>query len=216
MGITEIERDLKFIRQAMESSSRYTNVPASGYLLTGLLGLAGTWGTFAFLGREKIADTTFITSRDIRILIAIWALVLVTAVGSVAFCSWRKARKYGRSAWNSIVTRMLLSQIPLLVVTGVLTFAMTKEGYFAFIPGMWLGIYGTVLYSFSYFTSIEHKIEGTAFIILGVTVMFIHGASGLALLGVGFGGIHLVAGIWRLFSERKAQRLSTNLQEHPE
>ncbi len=45
MGIADIERALKFIRQTMESSSRYTNVPASGYLATGVLGLVGVWGT---------------------------------------------------------------------------------------------------------------------------------------------------------------------------
>ena len=134
----------------MESSSRYTNVPASGYLTTGLLGFVGTWGTYAFLGRQKVADMALITPEDMTMLVAIWLLVFVAAVGSVAFCSWRKARKHALTAWNSLAARMLLSQIPLIVVTGIITVAMATEGYYKLIPGMWLGIYGTVLYSFSY------------------------------------------------------------------
>jgi len=208
MGIIDIERDLKFIRETMESSSRYTNVPASGYLITGLLGFAGTCGTYAYLGGKKVSDMLLITPEDMKILVAIWLIVFVTAVGSVAFCSWRKAQKHALTAWNSLAARMLLSQIPLIVVTGIITIAMAIEGYYSVIPGMWLGIYGTVLYSFSYFTGIEHKIEGIAFIGLGFIVLFVHGAVGLVLLGVGFGGIHIVAGIWRLFLEKKLQRVS--------
>ena len=208
MGIADIERDLKFIRTTMESSSRYTNVPASGYLITGLLGLLGTWGTYVYLGGEKVADMTRITTKDMKILMWLWLLVFGAAVGSVAFCSWRKARKHALTAWNSLAARMLLSQIPLVVVIGILTLAMATEGYYSLIPGTWMGIYGTVLYSFSYFTSVEHKIEGVAFIGLGVIVLFIHGAVGLALLGLGFGGIDIVAGVWRLFLEKKVQRVS--------
>jgi len=208
MGIADIERDLKFIRTTMESSSRYTNVPASGYLITGLLGLLGTWGTYIYLGAEKVADMTRITTKDMKILMVLWLLVFVAAVGSVAFCSWRKAQKHALTAWNSLAARMLLSQIPLVVVIGILTLAMATEGYYGLIPGTWMGIYGTVLYSFSYFTSVEHKIEGIAFIVLGLIVLFIHGAVGLALLGLGFGGIHIVAGMWRLLLEKKVQRVS--------
>ncbi len=200
MGIADIERDLRFIRKTMESSSRYTNVPASGYLITGVLGLAGTWGTYIFLGKEKVLNTALIAPGEIKALMFLWILVFVAAVGIVIFCAWRKARKHRISAWNSLAARMFLSQVPLALVTGVLTLAMAREGFYDFIPGMWLGIYGTILYSFSYFTGFEHKIEGIAFILLGITVLFVQGTIGLFLLGLGFGGIHILAGGWRLLT----------------
>ncbi len=200
MGIADIERDLRFIRKTMESSSRYTNVPASGYLITGVLGLAGTWGTYIFLGKEKVLNTALIAPGEIKALMFLWILVFVAAVGIVIFCAWRKARKHRISAWNSLAARMFLSQVPLALVTGVLTLAMAREGFYDFIPGMWLGIYGTILYSFSYFTGVEHKIEGIAFILLGITVLFVQGTIGLFLLGLGFGGIHILAGGWRLLT----------------
>ena len=197
MKIAELEQDLKFIRQTVESSSRYLNIPSSGYILTGMLGLAGTWGTYLYLGKAKVLDTTLLTPTDVQKLVMIWGIVFLAAVGSVTVCAWNKARRHNRSAWNSLAARMLRSQIPLVLMVGALTLAMALEGYYSVIPGMWLGIYGTVLYSFSYFTSVEHKIEGIAFMGLGVVTLFVHGVAGLTCVGFGFGGIHLVAGIWR-------------------
>ncbi|MDY0092013.1 MAG: hypothetical protein RBT80_04890 [Candidatus Vecturithrix sp.] len=203
MGIADIEKDLKFIRQTMESSSRYTNVPASGYLATGVLGLVGVWGTYTLLGDRKIVNISLVTPEDIQRLMLLWLLVFLLSIGIVMFCAWRKARKHGHSAWNSLAARMLLSQTPVIFVAGVLSVALTKEGYLDLIPGMWLGIYGTILYSFSYFTGIEHKIEGATFLGLGTLVLFVQGRIGLLLLGIGFGGIHLIAGCWRLFLEKR-------------
>ena len=204
MGIADIERDIKFIRETMESSSRYTNVPASAYLATGVLGLAGTFGTYAVLGKNKVLNMDLITSRDITLLMWIWILVLIASVGVVMLCAWRKARMHHIAAWNSLAARMLASQVPVILMTGMLSLAMAKEGYFDLIPGMWLGIYGTILYSFSYFTGVEHKIEGVIFVLLGTIVLFVQGPTGLFLLGTGFGGVHLFAGLWRLRLEKKA------------
>lgn len=200
MGIAELEQDLKYIRQTMESSSRYSNIPASGYMLTGLLGIVGTWGTYLYLGNAKVMDTSLVMLSDVAGLVVIWGLVFLLAVAGVMLCAWNKARRHDRSAWNSLVARMLRSQIPLVLVVGALTLAMALQGYYSVIPGMWLGIYGTVLYSFSYFTSVEHKIEGIGFMSLGVFTLFVHGIIGLWCVGLGFGGIHLVAGIWRFLS----------------
>ena len=96
MGIADIERDLKFIRATMESSSRYTNVPASGYLITGLLGFLGTWGTYIYLGGEKVADMTRIITKDMVILIALWLLVFVAAVGCVALAQAQEMKRRWR------------------------------------------------------------------------------------------------------------------------
>jgi hypothetical protein len=212
MGIAEIEQDLKIIRKIMESSSRYTNIPAAGYLVTGILGCIGVWGTYVFLGRAKISDITLIKPEDLKVLAVIWSLVFVAAVGTVAFFSWRKARKHKISAWNSLAARMVLSQVPLVVVAGVLTTAMATKGYYDLIPAMWLGVYGTVLYSFSYFTGFEHKIEGSMFIILGIVAGFVSCIVALALLGAGFGGIHIMAGVWRLLLSKKIVHVSKPIE----
>lgn len=212
MGIAEIEQDLKIIRKIMESSSRYTNIPASAYLVTGILGCVGVWETYGLLGREKISNISLIESEDMKMLALIWSLVFVAAIVTVAFFSWRKARKHKISAWNSLAARMILSQVPLIVVAGFLTKAMGMKGYYDLIPAMWLGIYGTVLYSFSYFTGFEHKIEGSLFIILGIIAGFASHIVALALLGIGFGGIHIMAGVWRLLWSKNILHVSEPIE----
>jgi hypothetical protein len=197
MRIDEIEQDLKVIRRAMEVSSRYTNIPEWGYLCSGLTALLGTWCTYRFLGAAKVTSMALIAFADLQGLVVIWGMVFVVSLGSVMFFSWHKARKNGIRAWNSLASRMLFSQVPLIVVTGILSIAMALKGYYPLIPGIWLAIYGSILYSFSYYTGISHKIEALAFIVLGVIALFADGLVGLGLLGIGFGGIHIVSGLTR-------------------
>jgi len=199
MGINDLERDLKIIRQAIEVSSRYTNITARGYFFTGVVAAIGTWRTYTFLGGEKVADMTLIIPEDLKMLTIIWSLVFVAAIGIVMFFSWWKARKNQISAWNSLAARMFFSQIPLVAIAGIFTVAIALKGYYPVIPGMWLGIYGVILYSFSYFTGIEHKIEGSLFIVFGCVAVFAPGTVAMILLGVGFGGIHIVSGLVRWF-----------------
>lgn len=207
MRIDEIEQDLKVIRQAMEVSSRYTNIPARGYLSSGICGILGTIGTYLFLGHAKATDLSRIASGDLPGLLVIWASVFFVAVGSVMFFSWRKARKNGIHAWNSLASRMFLSQVPLILATGVFTLAMALKGYYPLIPGLWLTMYGVILYSFSYFTGIGHKIEAGAFILFGIAALFGNGLLGLILLGFGFGGIHIASG-----ALRKCMRIITRYE----
>jgi hypothetical protein len=212
MRIDDIEQDLKIIRRAIEASSRYTNITARGYVFAGIFGLIGVYGTYWFLGGAKVADMSLITLGDVKILTVIWTLVFFAAVGVVMFFSWWKARKNQISAWNSLAARMLLSQVPLIAVTGIFTMAMALKGYYDLIPGLWLGIYGVILYSFSYFTGMGHKIEGLVFMVLGFIVLFVHGVVGLFLLGVGFGGIHIVSGLVRWLTRGKEQHGSESVK----
>ncbi len=203
MGISDLEQDLRVIKRAMELSSRYTNITARGYLCTGIIGLLGVYGTYLFLGKEKVKDMSLIAAGDVKTLIVLWSLIFVAAIGGVMFFSWRKARRNKISAWNSLAARMLFSQIPLIAIAGVFTVSLAIREYYSFIPGMWLGIYGVILYSFSYYTGIGHKIEGLLFIALGSIAVFTYDVVPLLLLGAGFGGIHLVSGFVRRLTREK-------------
>jgi len=205
MRIDEVERDLKVIRQAMEASSRYTNITARGYFFTGVVALLGVWQTYTLLGHAKLTNLTLITLADRQGLLLIWGTVFVAALGIVAFFSWRKARRNQISAWNSLAARMFYSQIPLVGIAGILTLALGRQGYYAVIPGVWLALYGVILYSFSYFTGRGHKIEGSLFMLLGCVALFAPGPFTLFLLGAGFGGIHVVSSFvrWGLRGTRR-------------
>jgi hypothetical protein len=89
---------------------------------------------------------------------------------------------------------------------------MGLKGYYDLVPAMWLGVYGAILYSFSYFTGVEHKIEGSMFIALGIIAAFAPFNTLPLLLGAGFGGIHLMAGMWRLFLQKKGLDVSESVE----
>lgn len=212
MGISEIEQEIRFIHKIMESSSRYTNIPASGYLVTGLLGLLGAWRTAAFIHAKQVTDVAVIQLWELRGLAFTWFFVFVTAILVVFALSWRKACVHHTSAWNSLSSRMVLSQIPLVIVSGILTFTLGFHGYYDMIPSMWLGIYGAILYSFSYFTGVEHKVEGGVFIALGALAAFAPVHTFPLLLGLGFGGVHLMAGIGRILIKKKGLHVSGSVE----
>ena len=212
MGITELEQDLKLIRKVMEASSRYTNIPAGGYIAAGVLGILGALKTQTFLKQHPVPDVEVLGLWEIKPLALSWFLIFLLAVAIVVASSWVKARKHQVSAWNSLAARMFLSQIPLVIVAGVLTCAMGARGDYDLIPCMWLGIHGSILYSFSYFTGIEHKIEGSVFVLLGILAAFAPLNVQPLLLGLGFGGVHLLAGAWRMYLQQKGDNVSESVE----
>ncbi len=197
MRIDQAERDLQVIRKAIEASSRYTNLTARGYFFSGIVALIGTWRTYQFLGAGKVADMRLITAADLPRLALIWTLVLAASLVIAVFFSWWKARQNKISAWNSLSARMFLSQLPLIGVAGLLTVGLALKGYYEVIPVVWLGCYGVIFYSFSYYTGKSQKIEGLVFITLATIAMFAPGPAVLACLGMGFGVVHIVSGIGR-------------------
>jgi len=210
MKLSYIERDLKLIRQMMESSSRYTNIPASGYAAAGVFGLFGAWRTALFFQSRNVTDRAALEGVNMLPLAATWLAIFLLTLIVVSALSWLKARKHGASAWNSLAARMFLSQIPVIVVAGILTVALGMHGDADMIPAVWLGLYGVVLYSFSYFTGIEHKIESLAFIALSAMAAFVPLHWQPFCLGCGFGGVHLLSGFARQMRKQKERRHESN------
>ena len=206
MKLSQIEHDLKLIRQMMESSSRYTNIPASGYAAAGMFGLLGAWRTALFLQSRNLTERAALEGANMLPLAATWLAIFVATIVVVGLLSWLKARTHGVSAWNSLAARMFLSQIPAVVVAGILTVALGAHGDADMVPAVWLGVYGVILYSFSYFTGVEHKIESLMFITLGAIAAFAPLHWQPALLGLGFGGVHLLSGIVRHMRKQKERR----------
>ena len=203
MGIAELERELKLIRKIMESSSRYTNIPAAGYIGVGIVGTLGALATFLLLTPAQRLDVTLLSRHEAKYLTLLWSCVLMTAILTLVFFSWQKAKQHQVAAWNSLAARMVLSQVPLVLMAGILTGVLALKGHYDLIPGVWLGLYGVVLYSFSYFTGFEHKVESSVFIFLGTVALCVSFQTAVILLGLGFGGIHILAGIWRIVVETK-------------
>ena len=130
-------------------------------------------------------------------LAVVWGGAFLLALLAVLCLSIRNARKHGLPGWNALTARLFLSQVPVVVAAGVFTVALTIRGGYGLIPALWLLCYGVIVFSFSYYTGIEHRIQGFVFLFFGIWSSFASGGCALILLGAGFGVVNIVFGTLR-------------------
>ena len=202
MGYAEMERDLAFIKRTMEQATRYDNVPPLGYVIIGLLGLAGAGATYGLLGAEGIAELNEIEPASIGSLAMVWGGVLIATLVCLAAAVVMRAKRRGIKAWSSLATRMFVSQIPQVVAAGLITAGLLQFDRVGLIPAVWLLHYGVITYSFSYFAGRDHQVLGLVFVGLGAAALFGPGAWAVPLLAIGFGLMHIVFGVARMIRNR--------------
>lgn len=194
----KLREDLKFIKKKIEESAHYTNIPWLGYIAAGVLGLVGGMLTFRRLGMDKLENLGVMNNNDILFLAFTWSLVFILATVAVIFFSAMAAKKRKTQAWNALTARLFLSKVPVVLAAGILTIALTAKGIYDLVPAVWLLCYSIIVFSFSYFTGIEHRIQGFIFLIFGACAAFVSGPVSLVLLSAGFGGVNILFGAARL------------------
>jgi hypothetical protein len=199
----QVEQDLKFIKETMEASTRYTNLPPLGYLLAGGLGLVGPWLTWVIIGAAKAADPRLFTGWDVALLAALWIAVLAGAAGGSVYLAMARARRLGQKAMTPPARRMFSSQFPLLGAAAVLTLGLFASRDFGLIPGLWLLSYGVVLFGFHYYTGRDHLVKSFIFLALGAVAVFSSGATALVMLAIGFGSLNLAFGVKNLLADKE-------------
>jgi hypothetical protein len=79
-------------------------------------------------------------------------------------------------------------------VGAALTVALFESGFLSAIPGVWLLLYGTAVVSGGSASVRVVPVMGLSFMALGTVALFAPADWGNALLGLGFGGIHIIFG----------------------
>jgi hypothetical protein len=172
--------NLRFIRATMESSGSFTSVPGWGGIGMGLTGLVAAW----------LASLPILEERWLAIWIG--AAAVATVVGGLTMLL--KARGRGERLSRGVGRRFLFGLIPPILAAVALTWALFDQGASAAIPGMWLMLYGIGVVTGGTFSVRPVPIMGLAFMLLGVLALFAPAAGSNALLGVGFGGLHILFG----------------------
>ena len=90
--------------------------------------------------------------------------------------------------------RFALSFAPPLVVGALLTVVLYRSNLAGAIPGTWLLLYGTGVVTGGAYSVRVVPIMGLCFMLLGGVALFVPFTTANMLLGVGFGGLHLVFG----------------------
>jgi hypothetical protein len=172
--------NIRFIRETMERATSFTAVPGWGGIAMGITAI----GAAMIASRQPISLSwlfTWICEAAIAIAIALWT-------------TYSKARESGTSLLSGPGRRFVYSFAPPLLVGVLLTLAFARVGDLSAAPGVWLLLYGTAVVTGGAFSIRLVPFMGLCFMVLGAVALFSPPNWGNALLGVGFGGLHIVFG----------------------
>ncbi|PYR41075.1 MAG: hypothetical protein DMF95_31855 [Acidobacteria bacterium] len=176
------EENLQFIRRTMERSSTFTAVPGLGGAGMGAIGLAA-----AILAANQ---------RSAERWLVVWLLAAAVALGIGVATMWRKAARLGAPLAGGVGRRFGTSLAAPLVAGAALTGGVWMNGDRALIPAVWLLLYGAGVLAGGVFSVAAVRLLGVAFMALGIAALVTPSAWGNVWLGVGFGGLQLVFGLY--------------------
>ena len=172
--------NLRYIREAMERSTSFTSVPGWGGIAMGVTALVAA----VLASRPPLAE------RWLSIWIA--DAVLAALVGGWAMA--RKAKSQGVKLSHGVGRRFLFSLSPAIVAAGLLSVVFYRLGAAHAIPGTWLLLYGAGVVTGGTFSVRPVPVMGLCFMVLGAAAFAAPQAWSNTLLGLGFGGLHIVFG----------------------
>lgn len=172
--------NLRYIREAMESSAPFTSVPGWGGVAVGCSALVA-----AALAAGQTFGERWLT---------IWVIdaLLALAVGGWAMAS--KARGQGVQLSKGVGRRFLLSLSPPILAAAVLTVVLVRADALWVVPGIWLLLYGAGVVTGGTFSVRPVPLMGLCFMALGVIALFAPASWLNGIMALGFGGLHIVFG----------------------
>jgi hypothetical protein len=172
--------NIRFIRETMERATSFTAVPGWGGVAMGITAIGA-----AIIASQESASLawllTWIGEAAVAIAIAVWT-------------TYTKAREAGTAVLSGPGRRFAYSFAPPLVVGVLLTLLLARIGSLAAAPGVWLLLYGTAVVTGGAFSIRIVPLMGLCFMVLGAVALFCPPNWGNALLGAGFGGLHIIFG----------------------
>lgn len=174
--------DLEFIRSTMERSGQFTAVPGWGGVFMGLVAL-----TAAFVASVQTTDTAWILA---------WLGAAAVAVAGGALSLRSKAQREGLPLLRGLGRKFLLGLCPPLFAGAVLTAVLFREGLVDALPAVWLLLYGAGVTTAGAYSVPVVPATGAAFMLLGLVAAFAPAPWGAPLLAAGFGGLHVVSGLF--------------------
>ena len=172
--------NLRFIRSAMEGSSRFTDISGTGMVLIGLTALV-TAAVATAQSSERAAIQT-------------WEVEAVIAVSIGVVATLLKARGHWPRLLASPAQKFALGLLPPLAAGGILTLVLQREGLFDLLPGTWLVLYGAAIAAAGAFSVRLLPALGLSFMAVGATAFVAPDGWAMPLLGAGFGGLHVAFG----------------------
>jgi hypothetical protein len=196
----EYIRDLTEIRSMMERSTKFLSLTGWSGIMAGMYALAGAYIAYKlfYFNRDEVIYNT-IDRQEISgnglMLFLLALVILVLAIGTAIFLSYRKSRKTGEKLWNAAARRLVINMAIPLVTGGIFILILFSKGILGLIAPLTLIFYGLALLNASKFTYEELKYLGLIEIVLGLIASYFIGY-GLLLWAIGFGIMHIIYGVY--------------------
>ncbi len=173
--------NLAFIRDTMEAAGSFTAVSGWGMVAVGCIALVAAVGAILepSVGRSLLI---WLAAAATAPVVSLWAIV-------------RKARAAKMPLVTGPARKFVLSFSPPMFVGALLTVFLYRAGLSSAIPGMWLLLYGTAVVAGGAFSVRVVPIMGFCFMLIGTVALFSPPSWADALMGAGFGGLHIAFGI---------------------
>ncbi len=173
---------LRYIRETMERAAEFTAVPGWGGVAMGITALAA-----ALLASRQGTPQGWVV---------VWLAEAFVAVAIAAPSAATKARRANSSLFSGPGRKFVLSFAPPIVVGGFLTIALFLSGAFAFLPGVWMLLYGTAIVTGGAFSVRAVPIMGLCLMALGAAALFAPAHWGNLFMAAGFGAVQIAFGVW--------------------
>lgn len=189
-------QDIMEMRSMMERSSKFLSLSGLAGVMAGIYALSGAiiaYKVFSFNPDEIVASTS--SSSTLLKIIFLALTILILAIATAIFLSYKKANKRREKFWNPTARRLLINMAVPLIIGGLLILILISKGFIGLIAPFTLIFYGLALYNASKFTYEEVRSLGLIQIGLGLISSYFV-AYGLLLWAIGFGVIHIIYGIY--------------------
>jgi hypothetical protein len=171
---------LQYIRASIDAAGLLA-VPGSAGIAMGAVGVLA-----ALLVALKVVAVPWLE---------IWLIAgLVAGAAGTALMVYQVVSR-DTALYRGPLRKFLMCLCPPLLVGAVLTWQLWRHGQSALIPGVWLLMYGCAVMAASTLTRRALAVMGALLAVLGVIALQVPVIDQNAVLGVGFGGLHLLFGM---------------------
>lgn len=197
---------LQDIRQMMQRSSRFLSLSGLSGIAAGFWALVGAYLAYNWIVNYQNNYDVYAGAAFQQLtfnLFMLAAAVLVLALFSALYFTWRKTKEDNIPFWNRTTRQLIINLLIPLVAGGLFLLVMLQHNDWQYIAPGSLVFYGLALVNGSKYTLSDIRYLGISEIILGLVATQYIGY-GLYFWAFGFGVLHIVYGFimwWK--NERK-------------
>ena len=187
--------ELKIIRQLMERPIRFSAMSGLSGILAGGAALAGLALDWHISRTHNVVEAFWFN-------LAVWAGVFLLAFASATLLTYLRERRQHMPFWTRMKWRILRTLLPPFVAAAGLTVVIATRWYagdgpnqWGLIPAVWMLFYGVACWQVAEFSIVELRLMSVAFLVLGLLSAAFFQYSPYLMLGLSFGGVHIVYGI---------------------